>query len=248
MHKSRVWYTPNTPLHLIQSITSQIGIPSTTNLGLYLGFPLSHGQLGSQQFQYLEEKVRSKLGLWQGKLLSWAARLILIQAVCAAILTYGMQVCKLLGRTLVALDKIHRNFLWGDLADRRSTHVVGWEQICQPRNMGGLGIRVLQKHNITMLAKLAWRFSINKDALWSQVLLTKYGVFEGWEIPLNRGGGSLIWRGLKARYDTLAAGIEWDHCHNQTLPRWTLNASGIFLTKSMYAHLCARADGGNPFP
>lgn len=41
--KSKVFYSPNTNLDLVQSISDGIGIPSTYNLGKHLGFSILHG-------------------------------------------------------------------------------------------------------------------------------------------------------------------------------------------------------------
>lgn len=143
LSKSKVWYSKNTPHGTIHAITAQVGIPFTTNLERYFGFPLLPSRISSQHFQFLEEKIRAKLGQWQSKLLSRAAKLLLIQSVCSTITTYMMNVCKLPERTITTLERIHRNFFWGDTTAKRSIHVVGWEQICQPRDKGGLRLRPL---------------------------------------------------------------------------------------------------------
>lgn len=215
---------------------------------MYLGFPLISGRMSSQQFYYLEEKVRRKLGIWQSKLLSRAAKLLLIQSVCSTIPTYAMQVCKLPARTLAALEKIHRNFFWGDTEELKSTHVVSWGQICQPRGMGGLGLRSLLRTNVTMLAKLTWRFMTQREALWRIILRAKYGVTAWGVVPLHCADGSIIWQGVKIGYALMATCIEWDNGELPSTPRWTLTSSGVFSTKSLYDHLCASGINSDPFP
>lgn len=111
--KSKVWYSSNTSRHLIHSISQHFGMITTTYLGKYLGLPLIHDRLRSQHFNYLVDKVHAKLGGWKGKLLSQAARLLLIQTVSATIPYYAMNVCHLPRRTLDALERANRNFLWG---------------------------------------------------------------------------------------------------------------------------------------
>lgn len=102
--KSKIWYSSNTPLGIIQSITNTFHIPSTCDLGKYLGFPLIHGQLTSHHFQYLVDKVQTRLAGWKSHLLSQAARLVLIQSVTATIPMYVMQCCQLPQRTILMLE------------------------------------------------------------------------------------------------------------------------------------------------
>lgn len=79
--KSKAWYSPNTPLSLIRTVTGNFGIPSTTDLGKYLGVPFVHGRLRSQPFGYLLDRIHGRLSGWKSKLLSQASRLLLIHSV-----------------------------------------------------------------------------------------------------------------------------------------------------------------------
>lgn len=174
--KSLVWYSSNSARSTISNITTQFGIPPTRDLGKYLGFPLVQGRVKSSAFQYIVDRVNQKLGGWQLKLLSWSARLLLIQSVTATILAYAMGVCKLPKKTLRDLDGINMRFFWGDSTEQVSTHIVAWEQICQPKGTGGLGLWPLRATNLVLLAKLAWRVITKPEMLWSQVLQQKYHV------------------------------------------------------------------------
>lgn len=122
--KLKVWYSSNVSQTLIQTITQQFGVPSTPNLRMYLGVPIQHGRVTSKNFQYLKEKVRKKLEVWKSKLLSIFTRLLLIQFVCSMIRTYAMNTRKLLGKTMMALERMNRNFFWDDTKDYKSTHIV----------------------------------------------------------------------------------------------------------------------------
>ena len=47
--------------------------------------------------------------------------------------------------------------------------------------MGGLGIRRVRLFNEAFLGKWLWKFGIERDALWRQVIEMKYGyVWGGW--------------------------------------------------------------------
>lgn len=102
--KSRVWYSPNTAKRTVRFISQNFGIPSTLDLGRYLGVPLFHGRRVTQYFHYLVDRVKNKLGGWQHKLLSRAARLLLIKNVTTTIPGYVMNVCKFPTKTIVELS------------------------------------------------------------------------------------------------------------------------------------------------
>lgn len=154
LNKSRIWYTPNTPSHLVSTITSRFGIATTKDLGMYPGVPQIHGRTRRQHFHKIVERVHKRLGGWKTKILSRAARLVLIQSVLSAAPVYTMQSCKLPGRTIEELEKCSRDFFWGDsCTQQRSTHEVSWPTICQPKAVGGLGIRPLLQVNQGLLEK-----------------------------------------------------------------------------------------------
>ena len=46
---------------------------------------------------------------------------------------------------------------------------------CAPISWGGLGIRKIRLFNEALLRKWLWRFGIEEDVLWRQVIEMKYG-------------------------------------------------------------------------
>lgn len=91
---------------------------------------------------------------WGVKSLARAARLVLIQSVLSVAPVYTMQSCKLPGWAIEELEKCSRDFFWGDsCTQQRSTHEVSWPTICQPKAVGGLGIRPLLQVNHGLLVK-----------------------------------------------------------------------------------------------
>ena len=92
-------------------------------------------------------------------LFSFAGRCTLIKAVTSAILIYVMQYIKLPSEVCKKLDKIYRDFLWGDTFDKKKMHLVNWDTMCLPKNLGGLGIKKTKKMNEALLAKAGWQMS-----------------------------------------------------------------------------------------
>ncbi|XP_057425977.1 uncharacterized protein LOC130719370 [Lotus japonicus] len=66
-------------------------------------------------------------------------------------------------------------FLWGGSDEDRKVAWVNWEDLCNPKSAGGLGIRDLECFNLALLGKWRWGLMLEKDQLWCKVLYAKYG-------------------------------------------------------------------------
>ena len=74
------------------------------------------------------------------------------------------------------LEKLQRDFFWGDGINKKKVHSVNWVTLCLSKKNGGLGIGRMLAKNRSLLAKWAWRFGTETDTLWKQVLCAKYKV------------------------------------------------------------------------
>lgn len=106
--KSKIYCSFNTPIHLKDQLISSFGINLTSNLGPYLGFPLSSSRLNKTSFNFLIDKVSSKLQAWENSFLSLPGRVTLIKSTLASIPLHIMQMFKLPEYTVKTLDKISR--------------------------------------------------------------------------------------------------------------------------------------------
>lgn len=57
------------------------------------------------------------------------------------IASYTMQSTRLPISVANEIDSINRKFLWGSSDDKRIIPLVKWDVVCQPKLLGGLGIR-----------------------------------------------------------------------------------------------------------
>uniref|UniRef100_A0A2N9IA19 DRBM domain-containing protein n=1 Tax=Fagus sylvatica TaxID=28930 RepID=A0A2N9IA19_FAGSY len=74
------------------------------------------------------------------------------------------------------LERLQRNFLWGDSGEAFEHHLVGWDVVCSPIKDGGLGNRKLLDFNRALLGKWLWRFGLEETRLWCCVLVAKHGL------------------------------------------------------------------------
>lgn len=88
--KSKVFSSPNVPKALRLFLCEVLGFHFTPNLGIYLGFPLKHMGSTNQDYNFIIERVQSKLAGWKANLLSFTGRVVLTQASISAIPTYIM--------------------------------------------------------------------------------------------------------------------------------------------------------------
>lgn len=109
------------------------------------------------------------------KVMSKTARLILIQSVASTIPYYYMQTGKVPESTIKELEKLNRDFFWGDTEGHKKIHPLAWKLVCRPKNIGGLGVRRLTDMNRALLIKLGWRMIHHKESLWARVIWAKYG-------------------------------------------------------------------------
>ena len=85
----------------------------------------------------------------------------------------------------LTLERIQRGFLWGGGALERKIHLVRWELVCLEKDNGGLGVKNLSILNKALLCKWSWRFAIEREAFWNQVIRGKYGE--------EQGGQGMVW-------------------------------------------------------
>lgn len=106
-----------------------------------------------------------------------------------------MQIEKLPTWVLNELDKVTRRCVWGKKDGARGVHLINWETMIMPKLMGGANIKMAQRMNWELLAKLAWRMLHSKGALWSELLKSKYGVLENDGAHLKfKSRSSQVWR------------------------------------------------------
>ena len=142
--------------------------------GKYLGLPGVIGKSKNQDFAEIKERFKRKLVGWKEKMLSMGGKEILIKAVSQAIPTYTMR-CFLLRKGLCEdLERMERNFWWGQKDQETKMAWIGWKKMCTSKAQGGVGFRNLHAFNLAMLSKQAWRILNNPNSLVSRMYKARY--------------------------------------------------------------------------
>ena len=109
--KSRVYFSPNVDVDTRESLCDILGFHSTPKLGKYLEFPIKHRGANNEDLNFMLDRVKQKLAGWKANLLSFAGRIVLIQASPSTIPAYVMQCTALPKKLLDNIDRVNQNFL-----------------------------------------------------------------------------------------------------------------------------------------
>ena len=134
-----MFFSPNTPQDLKESILDILGPMHDSRHSKYLGLPSIIGKSKTQVFAEVKDRVAKKLVGWKGKLLSIGGREILIKAVAQAVPTYTM-ICFQLPKTLCHdLKSMMQSFWWGQKDKENKIAWVSWRKMCRSKLHGGMG-------------------------------------------------------------------------------------------------------------
>uniref|UniRef100_A0A2N9I8S1 Reverse transcriptase domain-containing protein n=1 Tax=Fagus sylvatica TaxID=28930 RepID=A0A2N9I8S1_FAGSY len=145
----------------------------------YLGLPLGARYKSKALWDPVLEKMGRKLAGWKKLYLSKGARLTLIKSTVSSLPIYFLSLFPIPASVNRQIERLQREFLWGGMGDAPKFPLVNWKTVCQPVYCGGLGIKNHAVLNQALLGKWLWRFMVEYDSLWKQVIVTKYGYETG---------------------------------------------------------------------
>ena len=119
----------------------------------YLGLPSLIGKSKKNKFAQLKQKLASKHMGWKEKLLSNAAKKVLIKAVAQTVSFYIMSCFKLPNGLCEEMTGMVRQFWWGQVKNEKKVAWMSWERMCLPKEKVGMGFRDLKSFNLALLAK-----------------------------------------------------------------------------------------------
>ncbi|KAL0008955.1 hypothetical protein SO802_010457 [Lithocarpus litseifolius] len=213
--KSRIFFSPHTSPSKISQVENDLCISSCRDFGKYLGVPIITDQRSSRAYNFLINKLRSMLA----NSLSLAGRMILINSV---IPTHVMQCHLLPAKICNVMDKLNRNFLWGNSSTKKKLHLLKWQTVTKPKLLGGLGIKESGHRNKVLLAKRVWDLRENSNSLHACLFSSKY--------PPNSSQSkcrSTSWSSLCKAKTLCDKGTRWLICNGTQIKFWLDNWTGF---------------------
>lgn len=109
------------------------------------------------------------------------------------------------------------------MGGERKFHLVKWDTICSPKEVGGLGLRNLSQMNKALLGKWLWRYASEPEALWRNVIAWKYGQGEGdwWPKNSTRPHGVGVWKAIMAELIDFARKVKFKIGNGERVKFWT---------------------------
>ncbi|GAU19044.1 hypothetical protein TSUD_193810 [Trifolium subterraneum] len=123
---------------------------------------------------------------------------------------------------LDGIEILQRSFIWGDTKNVRRAHVIGWNTMTMPKQLGGHGTHNLRIMNDACLMKLGWNLHQGKDRLWTQVLWGKYGQNSDATAELVvKHTDSDLWKGIVMVWPNLMEHEYWAVGNGTSIKFWT---------------------------
>jgi hypothetical protein len=204
--KSSVFFSPNTPEHLRQTVKLITGISVDAFTERYLGLPTAVGRITSGSFDYIAERIRAKV---QGceRMLACAGREVFLKTVIQAIPLYSMSCFKLTKKVCKSFTSSTGHYWWSSSLDRRSVHWVSWKELSKPKFKGGMGFRDLEMFNVALLGKHGWRLMTDPNSLCARVLKGRYYPNSDFLQATTPARSSATWRAIVAGREALQLGL-----------------------------------------
>jgi hypothetical protein len=161
----------------------------------FLGMPLGSSFKSISIWNPIIEKMERRLAGWHHLYLSKGGRVAMLKStlsrpikkkrkkkeksMLSSLPIYYFSLFTIPVSVAKRLERLQRNFLWGDTNGEFKHHLVGWDTVCSPIIDGGLGIRKLVAFNQALLSKWLWRFGMEASHLWRRVLVARFGLGAG---------------------------------------------------------------------
>ena len=227
----------------MEEMAAELGCKVGSMPCVYLGLPLGAPNKSTAVWDGVEEKMRRRLAHWKHQYISKGGRLILIKSTMASMSSYQMSLFCMPKSVARRLEKLQMDFLWGGGNLERKVHLVNWEVVCTEKEKGGLGLRKLVPLNKALLGKWIWRFACEKENLWKQVLLGKYGKEGfGWMTKkANRTFGVGVWKEIMKEKDWCWENMAFTMGNGTKIRFWNDLWCGCTVLSQRFPHLYGMA-------
>ncbi|VFQ80991.1 unnamed protein product [Cuscuta campestris] len=203
---------------------------------IYLGATIDLGITRAGHCAGLIQSFDNKLNGWYQRSLDHAGRLVLINHVLNTIPNYFLGTNTIPTSICNMLEQKMAHFWWGGGTKH---HWTKWEDLCLPKEEGGIGTRRLKTLEVAFSLKLWWKVH-HENSIWARFMRAKYWREGSMEAHLI---DSSIWKRI-TRVDDLASSL----CDFQDdgTPIWNPEPEGFSL-KSAYNHCRATSNVSKAF-
>ena len=98
--------------------------------------PINAIRLCNSDWNWAEEKMEKKLSVWKGRYRSYGGRLILITSSLSNIPLYMISLFELPKGPSKKMNFFMKRMLWQEEGGAKKYHLVKWEDVCRPKEMG----------------------------------------------------------------------------------------------------------------
>lgn len=186
----------------------------------YLGVPLHHSKLRTEDIQPIVDKIIKRIAGWRGRHLSYGGRLTLIKACLASIPTYLMSIIKFPKWAIENINTQMANFFWNDQDDKHKYRLANIQLISQKKEFGGLGIPDLGNLNMCLLASWIARYHLRENVLWREIVDHKYRTDKPNLLCCPELGASPFWKGVLWAAKAAQMGYQWEIGDGRTVRFW----------------------------
>lgn len=174
---------------------------------IYLGCPIFYEKRKKCYYDCLVDKVSSRLKSWQGKMLSFRGRAILISHVLQTMPIHLLSAVYPLDSVINQLRSIFANFFLRNSQEDSCRHWASRKALCLPMAEGGMGFRSLFDIFTVLFCKLWWNFR-SRDSLRRTYMANKYckKIYCA-IVPYKEG--SYVWRKMLQAHALVNHEIYW---------------------------------------
>ena len=155
LQKSYILFSRNVGTKAKEAIRTIFPVPNLQPNTKHLGHPIifNHNDR-NRAYNFIYGKFKGKLTTVRANNLNHAGRLTYIQSVLSSIPIYYMSTVLFSKSFLHKITAIIRKFWWTGIQEENHTNPIpyrSWEDICQSKDNGGLGIRDLETINRSLI-------------------------------------------------------------------------------------------------
>lgn len=183
----------NVPPEKCSQLAAAFGCKMESMPFTYLGLPMGTSRPKIDDLMPTICKIDRRLsGI--SNLLSYCSRIVVIKSVISAMPNHIMCALKVQYTHIDHMEKSMRTFLWhGKEIEKKGKCLVKWDNVCLPKDKGGLGILSLRDQNKALMMKNLSKFFNANDLPWVQLLWKAH--YDDGSVPtLNQQKGSFWWR------------------------------------------------------